>query len=32
MGIFQLTLIAATFLCSRVAGFLFAFAMVVKTV
>ena len=29
MGIFQLTLIVATFLCSLVAGFLFAFAVVV---
>lgn len=29
MGIFQLTLIAATLLCSLVAGFLFAFAAVV---
>jgi len=29
MGIFQFTLIAATFLCSLVAGFLFAFAVVV---
>ena len=29
MGIFQLTLIAAIFLCSLVAGFLFAFAVVV---
>ena len=29
MGIFQLTLIAATFFCSLVAGFVFAFAVVV---
>ena len=29
MGIFQITLIVATFLCSLVAGFLFAFAVVV---
>ncbi len=29
MGIFQLTLIVATFLCSLVAGFVFAFAVVV---
>ena len=29
MGIFQATLILATFLCSLVAGFLFAFAVVV---
>ena len=29
MGIFQMTLIVATFLCSLVAGFLFAFAVVV---
>jgi len=29
MGIFHLTLIVATFLCSLVAGFLFAFAVVV---
>ena len=29
MGIFQLTLIAATLLCSLVAGFLFAFTVVV---
>ena len=29
MGIFQLTLIVATLLCSLVAGFLFAFAVVV---
>ena len=28
MGIFQMTLIVATFLCSLVAGFLFAFAVV----
>ena len=28
MGIFQITLILATFLCSLVAGFLFAFAIV----
>ena len=28
MGIFQITLILATFLCSLVAGFLFAFAVV----
>ncbi len=29
MGIFQIALIVATFLCSLVAGFLFAFALVV---
>lgn len=29
MGIFQITLIVSTFLCSLVAGFLFAFAVVV---
>ena len=29
MGIFQIVLILATFLCSLVAGFLFAFALVV---
>jgi len=29
MGIFQITLIVATFLCSLVAGFLFAFTVVV---
>ena len=29
MGIFQITLIVATFLCSLVAGFVFAFAVVV---
>ncbi len=29
MGIFQIALISATFLCSLVAGFLFAFALVV---
>ncbi len=29
MGLFQITLILATFLCSLVAGFLFAFAVVV---
>ena len=29
MGIFELTLIVATFLCSLVAGFVFAFAVVV---
>lgn len=29
MGIFQFTLIVATFLCSLVAGFVFAFAVVV---
>ena len=29
MGIFQMTVIVATFLCSLVAGFLFAFAVVV---
>ena len=28
MGIFQIALILATFLCSLVAGFLFAFALV----
>ncbi len=30
MGIFQIALILATFLCSLVAGFLFAFALVVR--